>query len=223
MCRDCQLRHGLFPRDVVLLRRGEYSLHKYGLSSSSRVSQTVPKRKESNQILYAQSTEHHRPLDGPQMAPLSPSRSRDDPLPLRDLLTFPVLISISNYVALAFLNIAFSALFPLFLAMPIEIGGLDLPPATIGYIMGAYGAGTGLFQFFFFAKIIRRLGERQIFINGMIAFAPLFALFPIINIIARQSGLSIVVWSGIAIICVLATVMDMSYGMYAFVHHSGAD
>lgn len=35
---------------------------------------------------------------------------------------FPVLISISNYVALAFLSIALSALLPLFLAMPLEIG-----------------------------------------------------------------------------------------------------
>ena len=67
-----------------------------------------------------------------------------------DLLTFPIIISISNYFILAFLSIAVNALLPLFYHMPISMGGLDLDPAAIGYLMGMYGAGTGLFQLLFF-------------------------------------------------------------------------
>ena len=138
----------------------------------------------------------------------------DGPLPLRDLLVFPVIISVSNYVSLAFLNIAFNALLPLFLAMPVSIGGLSLPPSTIGYIMGGYGGATGLFQFFYFAKITHWLGERRMFINGIGAFVIMFALMPICNIIARANG-GIVggwCWGPIGLIIVLAVIMDMAYG-----------
>ena len=75
-----------------------------------------------------------------------------------DLLTFPIMISIANYVTLAFLSIAVSAMLPLFFHMPVSMGGLDLDPAAIGYLMGMYGAGTGLFQLLFFARIVRRYG-----------------------------------------------------------------
>ncbi|KAF8875933.1 major facilitator superfamily domain-containing protein [Infundibulicybe gibba] len=68
-----------------------------------------------------------------------PVRSRNEPLPLHNLLVYPVIISISNYMALAFLEIMLYALFPLFFTMPIHIGGLGFKPSTIGYIMGVYG------------------------------------------------------------------------------------
>ncbi|PBL04236.1 MFS general substrate transporter [Armillaria gallica] len=136
------------------------------------------------------------------------SKKRNEPVPLRGLLIFPVLISVANYVTLAFLNIAFNALFPLFLAMPPSIGGLGMPPSTIGYIMGVYGASTGIFQFFFFAKIVRGLGERRVFINGMLALPLMFALFPIISFCGGTPW----IWVGIACIIMLSIIMDMSYG-----------
>lgn len=140
------------------------------------------------------------------------SRSKEDPVPLRELFTFPVVISVCNYVLLAFLNICFNALFPLFLAMPQDIGGLGLPPSAIGYIMGAYGAATGIFQFFYFARIIHWLGERQVFINGILAFIPMFVLPPFINLAARQTGMSALVWTLIAVILTSGILMDMSFG-----------
>ncbi|KAG5636012.1 hypothetical protein H0H81_009392 [Sphagnurus paluster] len=94
-------------------------------------------------------------------------------------------MSVSNYVSLAFLNISLNALLPLFLAMPIEIGGLGFKPATIGYIMGSYGAFCGLFQACYFAKIIRCLGERKTFVLGISTFCPIFLLFPLMNISAK--------------------------------------
>ncbi|KAK7037742.1 hypothetical protein VNI00_010703 [Paramarasmius palmivorus] len=137
----------------------------------------------------------------------------DIPLPLRSLLTWPVIISVSNYVALAFLNIAFNALLPLFLHTPIPLGGLNLPPSAIGYVLGAYGCVTGLFQAAFFAKIIHWLGERRIFINGVASFVGLFAVMPIISVFAKLWGGDYwVVWALIGCILVLAVTMDMAYG-----------
>lgn len=97
--------------------------------------------------------------------------------------------------------------------MPLEIGGLDLEPSTIGYIMGAYGAFNGVFQCFFFAKIIRALGEWRVFRNGMLCLIPLFSLPPIINYCARRTGgLSFLTWVLMGLMIILASMMDMAYG-----------
>ena len=57
-------------------------------------------------------------------------------MPLKSLLHLNVLIPLLNYVSLASLHAASNALQPLFLAMPVEIGGLGLPPRDVGYILG---------------------------------------------------------------------------------------
>ncbi|KAF5358806.1 hypothetical protein D9758_008547 [Tetrapyrgos nigripes] len=140
------------------------------------------------------------------------SDKEDKPLPLRSLFIYPVIISISNYVVLGFLNIAFNALLPLFMSMPLNIGGLNFPPSTIGYIMGSYGAATGIFQFFFFSKIIRYLGERRVFLNGMMTLPIMFALFPIMSLVAKNYGINFIIWIAIALISILSILLDMSYG-----------
>ncbi|KAJ7090646.1 major facilitator superfamily transporter [Mycena epipterygia] len=134
------------------------------------------------------------------------------PLPLRELLTFPVLISISNYVTLAFLYITISALLPLFLAMPIEIGGLGLPPAKIGLILSAYSAATALFQVFFCAKLIGRFGSTRVFIAGISTCLPIFALFPIMSIVAQRTGLTPVIWILVGCVLALGALLDTSFG-----------
>ncbi|KAF8875920.1 major facilitator superfamily domain-containing protein [Infundibulicybe gibba] len=143
---------------------------------------------------------------------VSPVRSHDGPLPLRDLLVRPVIISISNYMALAFLNIMLNALLPLFFTMPIHIGGLGFKPSTIGYIMGSYGAGTSMFQVLFFARIVRRFGERRTFLRSITLFMPIFLLLPVMSSIAQRSGVNIVVWLSIVVLVSLMILMDMAYG-----------
>ncbi|KAG6817274.1 hypothetical protein H0H87_010935 [Tephrocybe sp. NHM501043] len=136
----------------------------------------------------------------------------DEPVPLRQLLVYPVLLSISNYINLAFLNIALDALLPLFLAMPLSAGGLGFSPASIGLIMGSYGAFTGIFQALFFPTFIRHCGVKRVFVTGMAAFLPIFALFPIISIDALKYGVNSFTWICIAIILGLMALMDMSFG-----------
>ena len=132
---------------------------------------------------------------------------------LRELLVYPVVLSISNYVFLAFLNISVNALLPLFLAMPLEIGGLNFSPPTIGLIIGSYGAASAIFQAIYFARIIRRWGERKVFIVAMSTFLPVFLLLPTINFIARKWGqLSLGVYLSLGCLLAMIALMDMAYG-----------
>lgn len=132
-----------------------------------------------------------------------------------DLLTFPIIISIANYFILAFLSIAVNALLPLFYHMPISMGGLDLDPAAIGYLMGMYGAGTGLFQLLFFARIVRRYGTRRVFILSLSMFIPIFAMFPATSIVAKAYGVDcLAVWVLVGLMLFLLFFVDTAYGLF---------
>ena len=124
------------------------------------------------------------------------------------------MIAIANYSILEVLNISYSSLVPLFLAMPLEIGGVGLDPLRIGYIMSAIRAFIAIFQALFANKLVRRFGERQVFVYCMSAFLLLWPLFPAINLWAKYFGLTMGVWVGIVIMGVSFAMSDMAYGNY---------
>jgi MFS family permease len=126
------------------------------------------------------------------------------------------MISVSNYASLAFIDMAMLALLPLFYSSPIEHGGLDLSPSTIGILLGTFGLLNGAFQAFFFAKIIKRFGAKNLFITGISSSILIFLLFPVINLLALRWGVSPIVW--VAVVCQLMVtiVMDMSYSKNQF-------
>ncbi|KAF8875912.1 hypothetical protein BD779DRAFT_1562009 [Infundibulicybe gibba] len=96
-------------------------------------------------------------------------------------------------MALAFLSITLSAPLTLFLTMPIHIGGLGFQPSTVGYIMGLYGASTGIFQASFFVRIVRHLGERRTVIRSVTSFMMAFLLLPVMSPIAKRPGVNLAV------------------------------
>jgi len=102
--------------------------------------------------------------------------------------------------------------------MPVEMGGLDLEPATIGYIIAIYGTGSGLFQLLFFAKLVRRFGTRKIFIISVSTFVPIFLMLPIVSLITKQWGLCWTVQVIGFCILVLLFLMDTGYGKFAIWH-----
>ena len=118
----------------------------------------------------------------------------------------------ANYASLAFIEMAMIALLPLFYSSPIEHGGLNLSPSTIGILLGTFGLVNGFFQAFFFAKIVKRCGAKNLFIAGMSCFLPIFLLFPVMNLLALRWGVSPIVWVIVAFQLMIAIVMDMSYG-----------
>lgn len=135
----------------------------------------------------------------------------NQPIPLRRLMIYPVILSISNYALLAVLGSATDALQSVFYATPIEYGGLGLPPSTIGRCLSAFGFFNGFLQAFFFAHFVRRWGPKRVFLFGIGTFVPVFALFPIINVLARHTGLSWIVWLFLAVQLVLCVAMNMCY------------
>ncbi|KAJ7192562.1 major facilitator superfamily domain-containing protein [Mycena pura] len=143
--------------------------------------------------------------------------SSSRPQPLRKLLTFPILISVSNYIALAFLSVCMRALLPLVFAMPLAIGGLGLPPAKIGAILSVQSVAVVVFQLLFFARFIRRFGARRVMIGGMSMYLFIFALFPIISISVQASGRTPIVWALVVCLLMFSVIQSMSYGaVYMF-------
>ena len=148
------------------------------------------------------------PLTEPEDVLYSPE---DQPWPLRQLLTYPILLTIANYESLEFLNSCFASIFPLFLAIPIELGGLGLDPPLIGYIMGTRAAFMALWLGLFFSGWIRRFGEWRMFVYSISAYAVCFPLFPLVNLCAK-SGAWMGVWAGIVAMIVLTSITNMAYG-----------
>lgn len=134
-------------------------------------------------------------------------------MPLSKLLNARRVLRIANYGVLAILDIALYSLQPLFYSTPIEFGGLGFTPMKIGLWMACFGICNGLFQVFYFAPLIVRLGPKKLLRIGHFSFIPLFTLFPIINWIAQQWGIIWLVW--LVLICHLALtiVVDMSFGV----------
>jgi hypothetical protein len=133
-------------------------------------------------------------------------------IPLRSLLTPRVIIAAGNYAFLSLVDIAFRAVQPLFFSTPIHLGGLGLPPSTIGNILSVFGVLNGVFQVFFFAKIHNHWGSKKVFMAGIISAFPAFATFPLINHFARTQGVGAAVWAAVAFQTVVSIGLSLSYG-----------
>jgi hypothetical protein len=134
------------------------------------------------------------------------------PVPLRSLLTPPVLIAAGNYAFLSLVDIAFRAIQPLFFSTPIKLGGLGMPPSTIGQILSAYGILNGVFQVLFFARIHDYWGSKKVFVAGIASAFPVFAAFPLMSYLAKSQGLSTTVWVVVAFQTVISIGLSLSYG-----------
>ena len=132
--------------------------------------------------------------------------------PVRAILTEPVVLSIATYLWVTLLDIAFRALQPLFFATPVHLGGLGMSPASIGLCLGIFGPFNATMQVLFFAKIVRRLGLKKLFITSLLSFVPIAAIFPLINRFARERGLSSAVWASVMLQFAFNCVTDMAFG-----------
>ncbi|KAH9059721.1 MFS general substrate transporter [Lactarius vividus] len=153
--------------------------------------------------LYLEETIHLRPSEKPQharrnsdtqgeagdspdldMQPNEPER----PPPLRSVLTKPVVVTVANYAMLAFLDTVVMSYIPLVWSTPVEYGGLNLDPASIGLWLSLYGGMGGLFQLAFFSHLISRFGSRRVFVLSIISCAVIYAIFPFNNLVVVASG-----------------------------------
>ncbi|KAH9030836.1 MFS general substrate transporter [Lactarius deliciosus] len=121
---------------------------------------------------------------GLDMSPKEPEK----PLPLRSVLTKPVVVTIVNHAMFGLLNMVAVTYIPLVWSTPVEFGGLNLSPASIGVWLSLYGGMSGIFQFVFFSHLITRFGPRRIFISSIVACAAIYTIFPFENLALRVAA-----------------------------------
>ena len=139
----------------------------------------------------------------------------DKPLPLLSVLTKPVVVALANYAMLTLLNGVLESYFPLVWSTPVEYGGLNLSPASIGLWLSLYGGMNGIFQFFFFSRFISRFGLRRVFIFSIVSSAVILAVFPFENLaVAAGSGPNLIVWLLIIVQLSSLCIFDMGYGEF---------
>ncbi|KAJ7434859.1 major facilitator superfamily domain-containing protein [Mycena latifolia] len=141
-----------------------------------------------------------------------PSPVKCGPLPIRELLTFPVILTISNFASFIFLVVGIAVLIPLLLAMPPEIGGLGLSPAKIGLILSAYNTTMALFLALFCGRLVRRFGSARVFVSAISMCLPILMLLSVMSMVVQRTGLTPVVW--VLVACVLALSVLQEAGSY---------
>ena len=142
----------------------------------------------------------------------SPADLSKEPVPLQSLLRRKVLIPIMNYASISSLHAAHSSIQPLFLAMPIQLGGLGLPPRQVGYILGTYGIANSVFQAFMLGRVVHRFGVKSVFVTAIAAFVPTFMFSPLMNILVRGGGFSYILWGMLGLQLSFSLVTELGYG-----------
>ena len=142
----------------------------------------------------------------------SPADLSKEPVPLQSLLRQKVLIPIMNYTSISSLHAARDSIQPLFLAMPIQLGGLGLPPRQVGYILGTYGIANSVFQAFMLGRLVHRFGVKSVFVTAIASFVPMFMFSPLMNILVRGGGFSYVVWGVLGLQLSFSLVTELGYG-----------
>ena len=158
---------------------------------------------------------------------MTPDES-DRPLPLRSVLTKPVLITIANYAMLALLSTVLESCTPLVWSTPVEYGGLNMSPASIGMWMSLYGGVDGIFQLFLYPRYVNRFGLRRVFVSSISSCAVIFIAFPFENLAARAgNGANVAVWLLIILqllsLCFFDSGYRESFPQYTFAHKVAYD
>ncbi|KIJ65124.1 hypothetical protein HYDPIDRAFT_111019 [Hydnomerulius pinastri MD-312] len=137
----------------------------------------------------------------------------DKPLPLRGVLVPRVILASSSYAAIALVDIAFRTVQPVYYATPVSMGGLGLDTPTIGTILAVLGMGIGVCQIFFFPRLYYLMGPRNLYMFCVFTYLPMIALFPILNSMAREQGLSSSVWVCICLQVATTILASFAYGV----------
>ncbi|KDR79075.1 hypothetical protein GALMADRAFT_64308, partial [Galerina marginata CBS 339.88] len=142
-------------------------------------------------------------------------------LPIRSLLTARVIIAAGNYASLAFVEICFRAIQPLFFSTPVHLGGLGMPPSTIGNILASFGILNGALQALYFARMNDRWGSKNVFMWGLATLVLATATFPLLSFLVQKTGHGPLLWIGIALQVVISVPVCFCYGA-VFIYISNA-
>ncbi|KAJ8692295.1 hypothetical protein PTI98_009622 [Pleurotus ostreatus] len=100
----------------------------------------------------------------------------------------PILVSLTTHAFLSFVDQSHQVLLPLMYSTSIPLGGLGFEPARIGAIMGIWGTCNGIFQWLFFAKLIRKYGPRTMFRVSFSCYFVCIGAYPAMSYLTKQAG-----------------------------------
>ncbi|KAN0136118.1 MFS general substrate transporter [Lactarius tabidus] len=202
---------GKYPYFLPCLSSAAYALVSFSLAAIflKETVNTCPIVKPNTEVNSDPSSDPPRAGDGEILD--GPAKDTEKPLPLRALLTRPVVVSITNYCMIGLLEIMGGALMPLVWSTSVELGGLGMSPASIGLWMAGYGLMNGIIQLAGFPRMVGRFGPRRVFIASTFCFFPIFMLLPFENLALRNSthGLNL----GTALLIVLQLTLTCFAGM----------
>ena len=124
----------------------------------------------------------------------SPVNACNAPLSFCKLLIAPVLLACGSYASFTILNISFCTMLPIYLATPIKMGGLGLDPPAIRTILASMEVFGGILQLFFFTPLHNWLGRKTLFLAMISLFIPIIALFPTMNHVTQEYGMTHFAW-----------------------------
>ncbi|KAH9169683.1 MFS general substrate transporter [Lactarius sanguifluus] len=152
-----------------------------------------------------------------------PVEDIEKPVPLRALLTRPVMVTVANYCMIALFDMAAGALIPLVWSTSVEFGGLSMSPASIGLWMAVYGSINCVIQFVAFPPLVGRFGPQRVFIASIILFFPVYILLPFENLVLRRSSRGLNLAAGLLITLQIVTMSFSDMGFSAiFMYISSA-
>lgn len=111
------------------------------------------------------------------------------PIPLRQLLSGPLVIIYLNQAFLAFFDMCYQVLLPLMYSTSIQFGGLGLTTFEIGMIMGTWGTCNGIFQLIALPPLSKKFGWRNLYIVSFAMLAVCIGTYPVLNVLARRAGM----------------------------------
>lgn len=155
---------------------------------------------------------------GPRSSTLTSTTSAEN-VKLSLLLNRRLFSIIVNQVFLAFIDQAYVALLAIFLATPIDSGGLGLSISQIGLIIGGMGLFHGILQPFCFGPLYRRFEPKTLYTLCMGLMVPMYACIPVMGWLARQHGIEypgVWVFMGLHFILLLPSYTAFS-AMYIFI------
>ncbi|KAH7098684.1 MFS general substrate transporter [Auriculariales sp. MPI-PUGE-AT-0066] len=89
---------------------------------------------------------------------------------VREIMTPRLRAALVAYSLLAFTEISYLGLQPLYFSSPTSAGGLGLSTSTIGLWMGGASALNAFVQAFGYPRLHARWGEKRVFVAGSLAF-----------------------------------------------------
>lgn len=131
--------------------------------------------------------------------------------PLLTVFVPKVLIVAANLAAISLVEKSYWGTEALYLSTPIADGGLGLSPRAIGTFGSITAIVIGMSQLFIFPRVHAKWGSRSIYLFGVAASLPRFALWPVMNWIARaESPASLVLFAlGFQICC--SALVEFAY------------